>query len=465
VMPRQPKSPPGLKAAGSVSLALCLVLPLIMVLFSSILLHSRRTRAEVDLVRGTALTAESILALYDRELYRKFGLFAYDCLSADRASSTLIGPGSDVRYGYTPQAPLSDPSAIRQGIARHMTIRSATSLIAEAVDKFGKIRALKRDIPLDALEDLIPGAADSSYASADPDLSYEDEPDWLDQYQAYMDDELRAVYQKGLSQLAPALLPAPDGKMEYLHYDPFDNSGLDRLGTLVDHALFVVPDGFLDRILLMEYTLSYFSNGVPFVVRDGIRIDDRTPDGRVLASFSALRDREAEEIATGLGGNAGSYAVTLFISSIRMVMHFLHVLTDESLLSMYEIAAGVIATAVAAITLGEVVLPPEAVMWVLVAAAVLGQAAQDTFRLQRGYEVDLWPGTSSINVGMRYRDYLRLLILVQQPEVISERIAVVVGRLVPGPHYTEVICHGEWEGVKVTHAASYLSREYAPALP
>ncbi len=464
-MPKHRKDPPVLKCAGSISLALCLMLPVIMILFHSILLHSRRTRAQVDLVRGTAQTAEAVLALYDRELYGKFGLFAFDDSSAGRACSSLIGPDSSVCYQVTAQGPLSDPSIARQGIARHMTLRSATSLIADVVEKFGRFNSLKQDIPLDKLNELIPGAANSGYEPADPVLNHQTEPDWLDEYNAYMDDELRAIYQQGLSSLAPALIPSQDGNMEYFSFNPFDNKGLDRLGTVVDHALFVAPEGFLDRIILTEYTLSYFKNDVPFLVRNGVRVDDRTPDGRIISSFPSARDHEAEEIATGIGGGGGAYAVSLFIGAIRFVLRLLHVLTDEAQLAKYEIAAGVIVAAVAAITLGEVTLPPEVVMWVLVASAVLAQATQDTFRLQRGHEVNLWPGTSSFNVPMRYRDYLRLLIVVQPPDLIVERMMPVIGRVITGPHYTEVICRGEWEDVSVTHAASYLTRDYAPVCP
>ncbi len=459
------KQPPMLKYGGSISLALCLVLPVVLILFHSILVHSRRTRAELDLVRGTALTAESILSLYDRELYRQFGLFAFDLLSAERASSSLIGPGSSADNHFTPQGPLSDPSVTRDGIARHMTLRSATSLIADAVDKFRQIRKLKQEIPLSELNKLIPGAASSGYESADPFLSRQSDADWFDEYNTYMDDELRAAYQQGLSKLAPALIPSEDGSMEIFNYDPFDNSGLDRLGTVVDHALLVAPEGFLDRIILTEYTMAYFKNDVPFVVRHGVRTEDRTPDGRVISSFSSLRDHEAEEIATGFEGARSSYAMSLFIGTIRFVMRLLHVLTDEKQLAGFEIAAGIVAAAVAAITSGEVVLSPEVIMWVLIASAVLGQAAKDTAQLQNGYEVNLWPGSSSLNVPMRYRDYLRLLIFLQAPEVIAERIAPIIGRVVTGPHYTEVTCRGSWGDVSVTHTASYLRRDYAPALP
>lgn len=459
------KYPPLLKCGGSISLALCLVLPVVLILFHSILVHSRRTRAELDLVRGTALTAESILALYDRELYRQYGLFAFDLLSAERAASSLIGPDSSADYNFTPQGPLSDPSITREGIARHMTLRSATSLIADAVDKFGQIRNLKREIPLSDLNKLIPGAASGGYESADPVLSHQAEADWFEEYNAYMDDELRAAYQQGLSSLAPALIPSEDGSMEIFNYDPFDNSGLDRLGTVVDHALLVAPEGFLDRIILTEYTLAYFKNDVPFVIRHGVRTEDRTPDGRLISSFSSLRDHEAEEIATGFEGARSSYAMSLFIGTIRFVMRLLHVLADEKQLAGFEIAAELVAAAVAAITSGEVVLPPEVIMWVLIASAVLGQAAKDTAQLQSGYEVNLWPGSSSFNVPMRYRDYLRLLILLQPPDVIAERIAPIIGRAAAGPHFTEVFCRGSWGDVSVTHTAAYLKRDYAPVLP
>ena len=454
-----------LRCAGGISLALCIILPVVLFMFSHILIRSRQTRAEVDLVRGAALTAEAVLALYDRDLYREFGLFAFEARTADQAVSTLIGPDDQVDYTLRFQAELLDPDILKDGVARHMTLRAATSLIADAVDKFRSIRSLTQTIQLDQLTDLVPQAANAGYKPADPELDVDQDnpPDWLDEYNTYMDDQVRGVYQTGLTHLAPLMIPSEEGRMESHHFNPFDNSGLDTIGTVVDHTLLVAPEGVLDRIILSEYALSYFKNNTPFVIRQGLRQDDRTPDGRLIPLFPSNRDHEVEEIATGLEGRMATQAIDLFIGAIRFVLQLLNILTDEALMASYRATAEIIVVAVAAISLGEVVLPPQVVMWVLIAASALGQSVSDTIQLKKGYEIDLWPGTSRINVPMRYRDYLRLLIVLQSPDVIAARMVSKIAGRFPGAYFTEILCQAQWSGVSITHAASYLTRNYLPS--
>ena len=446
------------RRSASVSLALCLMLPVILLLFNGILMAGRKSRGEVDLVRGTALTAESALAFFDRGLYSDFGLFGLDIASMEKAGSTLVGPGPDVVYRMTPDKPLSEPGVLRDGIARHMTLRSVTGIIADALDKLEGIRFLENKIDLSSLADLLPDLPRDPYRAVDPQLDYEEEPDWLSEYNQLMDDEVRAVYQEGLALLAPLSFPREDGSFENLDYDPFGGQGLDQLGRVLDRLLFVAPEGFLDRVILSEYSLSYFKNDVPFQLDGGERREDRTPDGRPISAFPDSRDREAEEIATGFTGSKAALTINMFIGSIRFVMHLIHSLTDQTKMTEFRTSAAGLSVLISVVSMGEVNISPELLTWILIISAPLIQASRDTIQLKKGHVQDLWPGNLPVNLPMRYRDYLRLLIVLQPPDLIASRISGVIGRVYPGPYYSGLLCQGEWEGVKVTHAASYLGR-------
>ncbi len=456
-----------LTCCGSISLALCIVLPVALLLFNSILLHSRRVRAELDLVRGAVSTGEAALALYDRGLYRDFGLFGLDSLKLDRAVSSLIGPDSRARYRLTPEEPLTGTRVLRAGIARHMTLRAASSLIADALDKLRQIQLLDSEIPDTRLTELLPAGFDAGYEAVDKPLDFPDqeEPEWFGEYNSYMDDQVRAVYQEGLSYLAPVVLPGEDGSLETVDFDPFSGSNLDKLGKVLDSVFFTAPEGGLDRLILSEYTLAYFKNDTPFVIRQGVEIEDKTPDGRVLASFSSLRDKEAEEIATGLEGKNASAVVLLFIGSIRLVCHLVNCLTDASKMNSYRATAAAISAGIAAISMGEVMIDPEVMTWILLVTATLGKSVHDCSQLKKGYEIDLWPGELKVNVSMRYRDYLRLMIILQPPDTITDRIGAVISRQYPGSYYTKVTCLAEWSDVSVTHAASFSTRPAEPLDP
>ncbi|MFA5586274.1 MAG: hypothetical protein WDA02_06975 [Saccharofermentanales bacterium] len=451
---------PRLKAAGSVSLALCLIMPVILLFMASLLFHSRRTRAETDLIRGAVLAAEGALALYDRELYRDFGLFACDQASMDKSLSSLIGPGQEATFRLEAQEALTEAQVLKDAVARHMTLRAASSLVMDGLDKVRQIKGMEKELPAAALTSLIPSSANQGYAAVDPELDLDpEETPWLDDYNAYMDDQVRSVYQTGLTMLAPAVQPSEDGSMRTFEFNPFDNSGLDSLGLLVDRLLFTAPEGFLDRFILCEYAFSYFKSDVPLVLRNGVKIQDRTPDGRLIADFPASRNQEVEEIASGLQGPAASALVGLFIGSIRFVLRLLHIITNEGLMEEYRMTALAISVAISALSAGEVNIPPEVMTWILVAAVSLSKAAADTMDLRKGHEINLWPGDSPLNVPMRYRDYLRLLILFQGPDVIASRMAGVIARTHPGPYYTRIQCLADWSDIRLSHAVSFLTRE------
>lgn len=448
------------KCLGGISLALCLIMPVALLLMASIILEGRRARCRLDLTRGVVTIAESGLALYDRDLYGDLGLFALRDQDLTRALSSLIGPDGGASYQLEGSRSLRDPATLKGAIARHMTWRATSSLVWEALDKMQKIKSMEGEVFETSLAELIPSGSLAGIGAVDQPLAFgeDEEPEWYEEYTAYMDDEVRSVYQEGLANLAPAILPSRTGTMESFDFDPYTGGGLDNLASVVDLVLFTPAEGVLDRVYLTEYSLSYFVNQTPFVIRSGVRYDDRTPDGRAMTSFSGSRDLEVEEIATGFRGRAAGHVISSFISSIRFLLHLIRILLDEGLMAGYRATAAIVCATIAVISLGEIGIPPEVMTWILVVGDSLRKGIQDSYQLKKGYEVNLWPGETGINVPMRYRDYLRLLILVQSPDVIAERIAEIIQRLYPGSYWTCLACQGEWAGVSVSHAASFLNR-------
>ena len=139
-------------------------------------------------------------------------------------------------------------------------------------------------------------------------------------------------------------------------------------------------------------------------------------------------------------------------------MHFLDIITDETARAGYKASAIAIAATVTAVTFGYVNIPPEAIEWFLMAAAALAFGAADAAALNKGKEVDIWPGMKKFDLKIRYRDFLRILIILQSPDKIARRITHAIDRVNPGPYYTSVICFLDSGGISVRFDASFLSR-------
>lgn len=193
------------KYAGSISLALCLAMPAFLLLFSGILKECHRDRIEANLVRTAVLTSRTALACYDRELYSTFGLFGLQQSDADKAISS-IGLPANVSQSVTAEDPLSEPKAMRDAVARHMSYRAVLSIIQDALDKIRSLKAWEEQLAGSWLIDLEPDNLIAGYKTVDPDLpDYDEEPEWFEDYNRYMDDNIRASYQESLTFLAPVL--------------------------------------------------------------------------------------------------------------------------------------------------------------------------------------------------------------------------------------------------------------------
>jgi len=116
----------------------------------------------------------------------------------------------------------------------------------------------------------------------------------------------------------------------------------------------------------------------------------------------------------------------MLIGMIRFAVHLIYMATNPSIRAHYQSLGVTISAAVAAISLGTVMIPPEAVAWVLMSAASIINGGKEAAQLCKGAEIALWPGKSARNIPMRYRDYVRLFIVMQSPDAIAKRLSHVV---------------------------------------
>jgi hypothetical protein len=449
--------------AGSISLALCLAMPAFLFLFSGILKACHRDRIETNIARAAVLTSRNALACYDRELYKTFGLFGLRQDDADKAISS-IGLPSGVSQAVSLEEPLSEPQAVKDAVARHMSYRALLSILQDALDKIRSVKAWEGQLSGSWLAELEPDTLIAGYKTVDPDLpDYEEDPEWLGEYNTYMDDNIRASYQESLTFIAPVLAPDAEGISTPIEVRPFEKGGLSGVGAFLDRVFMVSPEGILDHVMLTEYSLCYLSSAVPFLIRNGVREYDKTPDGRVIADFSISRQYELEYVALGIHGSSAHRSIKLIISLMRFAAHLIYMATNPSIRAHYQTIGVTISSAVAAISLGTVIIPPEAISWVLMAAASIINGGKEAVQLCKGEEVPLWPGNSAHNIPMRYRDYVRLIIVIQSPDAIAKRLSNVIFQACPGIFYTAARTCMYWEEVSFEYVAGYLRRKEAEA--
>ncbi|MDD4324007.1 MAG: hypothetical protein PHR37_04145 [Eubacteriales bacterium] len=452
------------RQGASLSLVCCLMLPAIMLLMMSLLIGSNRARQDLDATRAASQSVDAALAAFDRGLYRDFGLFAVTEAEIARISSDFLLPDS-YEQNISVQESIFDNALLMDAIARHMSVRAAAGLIDEGIDRVRSIRGVVPDKITNSLT-LLKG---KNPAEADPNIEKdESNEEWYSEYSDYVDKEYRNNYHDSLLGLSPVYIPDSKGGGTVEDFDPYKVSSLEKLAQGLDTMMFTLPEGFTDQFLLTEYSLSYFGTQVTMLSQNGVTRQYRTPDGRLLSKFSESRQYEQEMIATGATGDKAARNVRFFISGCRIVIHLAANLLSSTVRARFDAIAAGISAGVAAISLGTVVIPPEAISAVLIISDSIAGGIKDKNKLLEGEEVKLWPTAGTNAFKVNYRDHLRLLILVQPREQLLQRISAAIRQNYGDEYFTKVSCEVSREAtggqfprpafsVKIEH--SYFSRK------
>ncbi|HZJ90183.1 MAG TPA: hypothetical protein VFC89_00800 [Oscillospiraceae bacterium] len=450
---------------ASITLASCLMLPMIIFLMMSLLIGSLWTREDLDAVRAAKQSADSALAAFDRGLYRDFGLFAMTEQAVERTSSEFLLPDF-YEQKITVQENLYEKDYLMGAIARHMSVRATAGLIDEVISR---IRSIKDIVP-DNMASSVTSLSEADPDVVNPDLE-EDESneEWFAEFSKYADKEYRDDYHNSLLGLSPVYIPDASGGGIVEEFDPYKVSGLEKLAQGLDTMMFTLPEGFTDQILLAEYSLSYFGSQVTSLKQNGATKQYRTPDGRLLSLFPESRQYEQEMIATGAIGETAARNVKYFIAGCRILINLLSTLLSPTERASFDTKAAAISATVSVISAGFITLPPEALSIVLIISDSIASGIRDKNKLLDGEEVKLWPSTGTDAFKVNYRDHLRLLILIQPREQLLERISAAIQQNFGDEYFTEVSCEvtrpayviGEFSRTNfaVTIKRRYFSRE------
>lgn len=424
------------REAGALALALCLILPVILSLLFSVRFHLLRSLRSLDAVRCAEQTAEAALARYDRTLYETFGVFGLQESSLAAYSSSLMLPDGFVQT-ITSSSPLSEGAPLKRAVLRHMALRAPMQLIGEAMDR---LDAQKQSIPESWCEKLDEIDSNTEKELNPNVVKTDDNDEWYDDYIHTFDTEFRRDYQETMASLMPVQL-AGTSLDEETQLNPVAGDGLNRLGALIDTVMTADLPLMSDRLVMTEYVLAYCGSRVPSLKDEGKTVPYCTPDGRTHASFEKLRHCEQEMLATGKRENAALITVKAFIDGTRMALHLAHILSDANERAIFDGLAAALVASISVVTLGVVNLPPQPFSYAFMAMAAAMRGMKDGNNLIKGKTVAVWPGQPDSTIRMSYRDYMRILLLTQHPDVLAQRLASIIYR-VTGRHFmTAVTCH------------------------
>ncbi|NLM77611.1 MAG: hypothetical protein GX173_05940, partial [Ruminococcaceae bacterium] len=219
--------------------------------------------------------------------------------------------------------------------------------------------------------------------------------------------------------------------------DFFNPQSLTGMAASLEQMLDFSTVPVYEKLCVVEYIMSYLTRRTAGQYLDGIWQPSRTPDGRSLQDLLPDRPAEIEQVVTGLQHRESAAATCRFIVvSIRSLLHVAAILTDETRMAVLRGTAAALVAGVAAVSMGTVVVEPEAVTYLLVAAEALASGFRDGSRLVEGYGVVFWPGKGQVDFQLWYGDYLRLMLYCLPRALLVERTGRLLERLFPDPLYT-----------------------------
>lgn len=482
---RHTRSRHGLRASIGL-LAACLILAITSTGLITWLGISWRNQ-EISLDRHLDLQSSQILSGYDREILERYGLWGYDPATIDSAfwQSELLATAAVSSYEAEPLSPLRQPDLLLQQISTFASTRVPVAVLDEIWDRIELFREAgtavanvpllsefsETDFSLPEIPAELPGPLEPTgsgvvvndgsgilkdRAIADKKntgISFvplgltkrTDDQEIRDEAVEQAEDDARGVNDLFRGKLSEILAMDRESEVPLLTGMAADNEqGIISLLLVlvsegIDYLNFDYPR-IVDKMLFQEYVINQFSsevrgpaaasqNGKSYLTLSGQKMSDLDFTSHYEAESILLAQRN-EWVTAGI--------ITGVLASTRLALQFAAILNDSQKMATYQGVGTTLASALALLSLGTVVIDPLVVARVFALIEATIQMFSDVKQLKQGKGVALFPlkGNSLERIDMFYIDYLRLMGLF----VPMEKQAIMAAEIVENVAEAELSC-------------------------
>lgn len=534
------------KRSGAITLAICILIPSIAGLFIVGYRYGQSLINEVDFVRALQACKEDTLSSYDRKLYYEFGLWGVNLDKCSHPSSDKIllsekqsFTENKANFVLSQDKSIFAEESLKAYIYAHMKLRmplllsqdliqairgqqealppfgdqlgsDLASLSPQAEDQLKEAEALAQQGG-NQLPSPDPGAPNNPGSPPTPGSpTNPQQPTGPGQGDGASQKALLYV-SKASDEIITNLIPVyeahdlqaidgepgtdPNGEGGNSGTDPNGGTGkaagkgqggyspeqLAKLAKKWDDFSKQPSDFVGDKLYLTEYILNYF----PAVVTQKDGSDLKTPYGKPLKSLG--RNGQAEVIVTGIRNRyQAEKTVKYLIIGMRVAVHLSCKLNDARQMTKYRTLANVLSALIAILTLGHVVLEPEAITYILVTLAAVRAAFKDYGKLIKGKGIPALPSADGPIPGMEslpdpgqnsppglpdpnvtpgeggggsitlyYRDFLRIFLLPQSDQKLCHKISQELTSIFQDDLSCAFTLQGSFKGKTLTIQGEY----------
>lgn len=457
--------------SGGVSIFLCILLSAV-ILIQGTLYYAARIRAfEAELNRCMRLQISQILSLYNDDLLSKYGLYALDAASVNtEVFDTCFSGGSDTVLETELLSPLSADS-LRTGISDYMQIRMPAAVSGEILSRF---KGVCSEITSCGLFQKAKNANSSAWLDYVRDfLSQKDK--WSDVISKAVSvaeavditgklrdlEKFASSFRSTMERSATLNLQGRStGDLSNQVLNP---KGLSQIMGYVDSFMDTDLPEFTDTLIINQYAQSFLDSKLEYMSDGDVRISECNILGVPFSEIHGSNRADLEYVLTGLDNEFVSFnAAKAMIGDVRLIINFGTYLLDQEKMNKAKEIAEILSTAVAAASLGTVVVDPEILQFVVVYVWAMGQAITDVFSLIEGESVLLFDHSAVADGSIfedalmtSYRDYLGFFLLAVPVEWKLSRILTILKKDCAGELYEGIRLSTGFRGYKFCMEDTY----------
>lgn len=444
---------------GGISLFLTIVM--VAVLFLELVLIGGAKQRDLELRAGRAvdLATDSVLASYDRNLAKQYGLLGFSRaeLSASvqaHIDAELVAYPATSELSFSSSDPLSEAAVLEGQISSYMKLLYPQLMIEQIlemsnvladfkggiigasesgtlIDEFEIDKSFSLDMQihsllqnhvlkesLNSLNDFLQNQEDSNQAHIFRNYFLQEAAghEGEEPYEPPLSNENQAIG----DDLLDNIVSSADGLN-------WDLAGLAEQISQGIEILDIDTHATYDRLLTCEYILEMTGNWSD--QRQAAKLTEGRKNLRGLSfkQFHHERELESEYILSGLDSElASKAAISALLSGSRLALRALGLLMNEGEMQKLSIWSGILSVGIAIVSGGSIVIEPDGLKYILLLLRAQVEAVSDQNKLLDGGEVDLLPYIDGGDLPSKYSDYLRLFLLVTDKDAQLLRLGETI---------------------------------------
>ena len=436
---------------GTSTLFLAIILSALILVETTYLAYAADLNRRLTYNRALKEQTEIYLASYDRQLFKTYGIYAFD----SSRINTLVFNEVLAANGYEPGDVMYasgiysiDTEVLRRAVACYYSYRASgvifqrfssmiMSLIGQIRDggALGDLREFVSSPASGLLGRIIDGGADITEAvnTALTTLGF---------------DESSPGYQTFMSIISSLNMITNDSPDISNGFDPSDMGFLFELLEF-NTNLYDAGTAFEENINIHGCLADYAANNFDCRLED-----DTAIDGTSFNCFHPDNEADAEYILTGLTGFSGKALTGYYIFGALFLKNLVSDLTDPALQEIVVPTAEILSAVIAAISGGTVILPPQIYEFIIVVIIAEIESVSDLIKVLNGEEVSFisWAGEDVLMLD--YRDFLTVFMNYVPDSLILTRMLEVINR--DFPDYATGICtNTDYRSTVIEYEVSY----------